>query len=56
MVIKKGERKKRIQVVLEPSIEKELRIKLGQNGFKKGDLSKYLENLIKKDRGIGKWK
>ena len=47
---KKVVKKKRLQIVLDPIIEKELRIRLGENGFKKGDLSNYFENLIKKDR------
>lgn len=39
----------RIQVVLEDRTERKLRKKLGKDGFKKGDLSNYIEGLIKKD-------
>ena len=39
----------RMHIVLDDKIETRLRKKLGRIGFKKGDLSRYFENLIKKD-------
>lgn len=42
-------KKKRIQVVLSSSIEKKLRKRISRHGFKKGDMSSYIEKLIKKD-------
>lgn len=36
----------RINIVLGDDLEKLLRKRLGKNGFKKGDMSKYIQNLI----------
>ena len=39
----------RIHIILKDKVEKLLRRKLGKSGFKKGDMSKYIEDLIVKD-------
>jgi hypothetical protein len=37
----------RIQIVLDDETEKEFRQKLGKEGFRKGDISKIVEKLIR---------
>ena len=37
----------RLHIILNDNIEKEFRIKLAKKGYKKGDISKRIEDLIK---------
>jgi hypothetical protein len=39
----------RIQIVLDDDLEIELRKKVNEEGFRKGNLSKYIQKLIKRD-------
>jgi len=40
----------RIQILLDDETENKLRLKISKSyGFKKGNLSKYVEDIIKKD-------